>query len=93
MKPGSYFINVGRGSVVVHDALVHSLEIGHLAGAGFDVCEPEPLPEAHPLWNMHNVVITPHVGGPVGNAGSDDGATVLREFSGLAGATGFVQSR
>jgi D-3-phosphoglycerate dehydrogenase len=62
MKRGSYLINVGRGSVVNHDALVEALVSGQLAGAGLDVCHPEPLPPESPLWSHPNVIITPHVG-------------------------------
>jgi len=61
MKPGSYFINVGRGQVVVTDDLLAALDSGHLAGAGLDVTEPEPLPADHPLWQSDRVIITPHV--------------------------------
>jgi phosphoglycerate dehydrogenase-like enzyme len=43
------------------DALLRSLESGHLAGAGLDVTDPEPLPPDHALWRMPNVIITPHV--------------------------------
>ncbi len=62
MKRGSYFLNVGRGSVVNHDALYDALVGGQLSGAGLDVCHPEPLPPGSPLWNHPNVIITPHVG-------------------------------
>lgn len=61
MKPGGYFINVGRGGCVVTDALVRALESGHIAGAGLDVVAPEPLPASSPLWRMPNVLITPHI--------------------------------
>jgi phosphoglycerate dehydrogenase-like enzyme len=61
MKPGGYFINVGRGGSVVTDDLVAALRDGRLAGAGLDVTEPEPLPAGHALWSLPNVVITPHV--------------------------------
>jgi phosphoglycerate dehydrogenase-like enzyme len=61
MKPGGYFINVGRGKSVVTDHLVAALRSGRLAGAGLDVTEPEPLPDGHPLWSMPNVIVTPHV--------------------------------
>ena len=61
MKPGAYFINVARGASVVTDDLIAALDSGQLAGAGLDVTDPEPLPPNHPLWQMQNVIITPHV--------------------------------
>ena len=63
MKPGSILINVARGPLVVESAMVEALRSGHLAGAGLDVTEIEPLPPASPLWDMPQVIITPHVGG------------------------------
>jgi phosphoglycerate dehydrogenase-like enzyme len=63
MKPGAYFINVGRGKSVVTDDLLAALKTGRIAGAGLDVVDPEPLPKDHPLWHAPNVVITPHVAG------------------------------
>ena len=66
-KRGAYFINVGRGKTVVTADLVAALESGWLAGAGLDVTEPEPLPSNHPLWQMRNVIITPHVSGRGGD--------------------------
>ena len=62
MKQGAYFINVGRGSVVDQDALIRHLQNGRIAGAGIDVADPEPIEQDCPLWDMENVVITPHVG-------------------------------
>jgi phosphoglycerate dehydrogenase-like enzyme len=61
VKPGAFFINVGRGRTVVTDDLVAALQDGRVAGAGLDVTDPEPLPPGHPLWQMNNVVITPHI--------------------------------
>src|ERR1700720_2069949 len=61
MKRGAYFINIARGRCVVTDDLVAALRSGHLAGAGLDVADPEPLPPDHPLRSMPNVLITPHV--------------------------------
>ena len=60
-KRGAYLINIARGACVVTADLVAALESGHLAGAGLDVVDPEPLPAGHPLWTMPNVLLTPHV--------------------------------
>lgn len=62
MKPGALLINVARGELVVEADLVAALQGGHLAGAGLDVTEVEPLPPGSPLWNREDVIITPHVG-------------------------------
>lgn len=63
MKRGALLVNVARGPLVVPADLVEVLQSGHLAGAVMDVTEPEPLPTDSPLWDMPNVIITPHVGG------------------------------
>lgn len=63
MKDGAYFVNVGRGNAVDTKALCEALESGKLAGAALDVTNPEPLPSDHKLWDMPNVLITPHVSG------------------------------
>jgi len=60
-KHGAFLINVGRGPTVVTDDLVAALKTGQIAGAALDVTDPEPLPTDHPLWQMENVIITPHV--------------------------------
>jgi phosphoglycerate dehydrogenase-like enzyme len=61
MKPTAYFINAGRGESVVTDDLVAALRAGRIAGAGLDVTNPEPLPRGHPLWQMPNVILSPHI--------------------------------
>ena len=58
---GAVVVNVGRGEVVDHEALVAALRSGHLRGAGLDVFATEPLPAASPLWSLANVLLTPHV--------------------------------
>jgi len=66
MKPGAILINIARGKVVNTDAMLAALKVGRLAGACLDVTDPEPLPPEHPLWNLPNVVITPHVASDAG---------------------------
>lgn len=61
MKRSAYLINIGRGAVVDLDALTQALADKTIKGAGLDVFEIEPLPTEHPLWNMENVIITPHM--------------------------------
>ncbi|MBP9718840.1 MAG: D-2-hydroxyacid dehydrogenase [Candidatus Levybacteria bacterium] len=63
MKKTAYFINIGRGPVAEEKDLIAALEIGMIAGAGLDVFEEEPLSQKSPLWNMKNVLITPHSSG------------------------------
>lgn len=63
MKKGSLLVNVARGPLVVERDLVAALEGGHLAGAALDVTEQEPLAPTSRLWEMPNVIITPHVAG------------------------------
>lgn len=62
MKPSAYFINVSRGPVVDTMALYEALKTGQIAYAALDVTEPEPLPADHPLLQLNNIVITPHIG-------------------------------
>lgn len=61
MKSSAYFINIARGAVVKQDDLVTALEQGLIKGAGLDVFDHEPLSETSPLWDMANVIITPHL--------------------------------
>ena len=61
LKPGAYFVSVGRGRSTVTADLIAALKSGRLAGAGLDVVDPEPLPPDSPLWHAPNLIITPHV--------------------------------
>jgi phosphoglycerate dehydrogenase-like enzyme len=63
MKPSAYLINIGRGAIVVLDDLVAALRARTIAGAALDVFEVEPLPADHPLWDLPNVILTPHTAG------------------------------
>lgn len=62
MKPGSYLVNTSRGPIVDEAALIGALKGEHLAGAGLDVFDIEPLPGNHPFRSMPSVIATPHVG-------------------------------
>ena len=64
MRPAAWLVNIGRGALVQEDALVRALRERWIAGAVLDVFVEEPLPAEHPLWEMPNVVVTPHVSGP-----------------------------
>lgn len=63
MKDGAVVINIGRGSILNTEGLMAALRSGHIAAAGLDVTDPEPLPAGHPLWDCPNVLITPHISG------------------------------
>ena len=60
LPKGAYILNIARGEVIEEAALIEALKNGHLAGAYLDVFEQEPLPTASPLWDLPNVIVTPH---------------------------------
>ncbi len=62
MKPTATLINTARGPIIVNDALVRALREGWIAGAALDVTDPEPLPPEHPLYDLPNSFIVPHIG-------------------------------
>lgn len=74
-KPGAIFFNVGRGDAVDESALIEALRHGNLGAAVLDVFATEPLPTESPLWDMPNVVITPH------NAGYSFPDQIVTRFS------------
>ena len=86
MPRGGYLINVARGQIVDEQALVGVLQDGHLRGAGLDVTYIEPLPAESPLWELPNVIITPHVGAQAASRVDDStqlaGENLLRFFRG-----------
>ena len=63
MKKGAVLLNVGRGNVLDTEALCDLIEDNYLLGAGLDVVDPEPLPDGHRIWDIENIIITPHISG------------------------------
>ncbi|NBJ69481.1 MULTISPECIES: D-2-hydroxyacid dehydrogenase [Clostridia] len=63
MKDSAILINIGRGGIVDEEALIQALQQNEIAGAGLDVFASEPLPVDSPLWEMENVIVTPHTAG------------------------------
>jgi D-3-phosphoglycerate dehydrogenase/microcystin synthetase protein McyI len=68
MQPHAFLINTARGKVVQQSALERALTEGWIAGAALDVFEDEPLAEPSPLWDLDNLILTPHVAGLSGDA-------------------------
>lgn len=63
MKPSAFYINIGRGGTTDEAALVAALQSKQIAGAGIDVFAQEPLPSDSPLWDIDNLILTPHTSG------------------------------
>jgi phosphoglycerate dehydrogenase-like enzyme len=66
MRPEAVLLNVGRGPLIDEPALIEALQSGQIAGAALDVFGQEPLPADSPLWDLDNIVMTPHI-----SAGTD----------------------
>ncbi|MFC2055656.1 D-2-hydroxyacid dehydrogenase [Chloroflexota bacterium] len=67
LKPGAFLVDVSRGGVLHQEGLIHALKENMIAGAALDVFPEEPLPEDSPLWEMSNVIVTPHISGVTPN--------------------------
>jgi phosphoglycerate dehydrogenase-like enzyme len=80
LKPTARLINVGRGSTLDQDALCDALRAGRLAGAAIDVMRPEPLPADSPLWDVPNLLISPHMAGDHTGWQSDIAALFLQNL-------------
>ena len=70
MKKGAVIVNVARGEIIDESALVAALRSGHISAAGLDVTEPEPPPPDNPLFDMPNVILSPHCAGGGSPAGT-----------------------
>lgn len=79
MQPGAYFINASRGAVVSQPDLVAALQAGQIAGAALDVYEPEPPGAVNPLYQMKNVILTPHLASMTVEGKRRMGVTVAEE--------------
>jgi phosphoglycerate dehydrogenase-like enzyme len=75
MKPTAYMVNTARGEIIDETALIAALRSRRIAGAGLDVFETEPLPADSPLWDMPNVIMSPHIAG-----GGSDGYFMHRKL-------------
>ncbi|MEV7571295.1 hydroxyacid dehydrogenase [Streptomyces tanashiensis] len=80
MRPGTVVVNTARGALVDTDALTEALVAGRL-DAVLDVTSPEPLPADHPLWDLPNVLITPHLAGALGNEAGRLGSLAVDELA------------
>ena len=87
MKPTAYLINAARGAVVDEAAMVEALRQGKIAGAGLDVFEQEPPAEDNPLFDIENVILSPH------NAALSDGALLAMAMDSAQGIVDYLEGR
>ncbi|WP_069769642.1 D-2-hydroxyacid dehydrogenase [Streptomyces sp. LUP30] len=80
MQPSARFVNVGRGQLVVEDALVRALERRWIAGAALDVVTDEPLAPDSPLWHVPGLLISPHMSGDIVGSYDELGAQFVELF-------------
>ncbi|MFI5819150.1 D-2-hydroxyacid dehydrogenase [Streptomyces rishiriensis] len=80
MQPSARFVNVGRGQLVVEDALVRALERRWIAGAALDVVTEEPLAPDSPLWHVPGLLISPHMSGDTAGSSDELGAQFVELF-------------
>jgi D-3-phosphoglycerate dehydrogenase len=80
MKPNAMLINTSRGDIVNENALIRALEEGKLAGAALDVFKSEPPPKDHPLFQLPQVVLTPHLGASTEEAQRKVATDIAHQF-------------
>ncbi len=71
MKPTAVVINIARGDLINEADLIAACQSGAIGGAGLDVMVAEPMPADNPLWDVENIILSPHIGGG-GSAGGVD---------------------
>lgn len=79
MRPDSILLNLARGPVVDEEAMIRALQEGRIGGAGLDVFEDEPLPATSPLWDLPNVIISPHLSAYGDGHGARSFGALLRD--------------
>jgi phosphoglycerate dehydrogenase-like enzyme len=80
MQPSARFVNIGRGGLVVEDALAEALDKRWIAGAALDVFETEPLPRDSPLWRAPGLIVSPHMSGDIAGWRDELGAQFVELY-------------